>query len=160
MQRPQCFVLGIAAVVCAAACSGVPSPATVAAARIGAPPPREVAIKLAEQAFRAKFPELLANKLVFGDLEQGFYGLRAGSRNQRYAWQLAVSVLDPQSRMRAIDAQSYLFFFLGERLVATALPDSTWTGRGYRSSYRVEECDGGGLTPEQAGVAREVPIAR
>lgn len=46
----------------------------------------------------------------------------------------------------------YLFFFLGERLVATAFPNATWTGRGYRSSYDIREFNGGGLTPQKAGL--------
>jgi len=45
-----------------------------------------------------------------------------------------------------------LFFFLGERLVATAFPNATWTGRGYRSSYDIREFNGGGLTPQKAGL--------
>ena len=136
-----------------AACSGVPSPERVARAQIGEPPSRETAVALATAHLKATLPAIDPKTLVFEQLERGFYGLGAGSRNQRYAWQLSASPANA-GRSSATEGTNYLFFFLGERLVAAAFPNSAWTGRGYRSSYEIQEFDGGGLTPEAAGLER------
>lgn len=137
-----------------ASCSGIPSQAQVERARIGDPPPRDVAVRLASQALQSAQPAIPPEAVTFGGLERGFYGLGAGSSRQRFAWQLTAASGDAHPEHASGGQAHYLFFFLGERLVATAFPNSVWNGRGYRSSYTIQEFDGGGRTPEEAGLAR------
>lgn len=141
------------------ACGALPSPEKLEAAQIGDPPRKEEAARRATEVLTKSLERFASAQVWFDDPEPGFYRHGPGYSGQRYAWDVVAWVESENRRGFRQPAAPYHFFFLGEKLVATAFPATTWTGRGYVDAYTISEFDGGGLDQVKAGLRKE-PLLR
>lgn len=103
------------------------------------------------QSLSAGFPKDALDRLGFDQIVPGFYATGPGAASQRYAWLLPAS-FNPQNTHGLYEgAKPYHFYFLGDRLVATAFPERVWNGRAFIQPYNVTEFGGGGLDSYRAG---------
>lgn len=145
-------VIHIAAITTLTSCTPIPTPGKLDDADLGTAPQRSHAVQAATKALRANLPDFDSAKIVFGEVERGFYSDGRGSSAQRFAWMMTAWVDAKNDHGAFVGTRPYHFFLLNNRLVATASPQAVWTGRGYQHSYKVEEMHGGGLTHVQAGL--------
>lgn len=137
----SCLITGTAALAGATPVN-VPGPETIAAADMGDQPGRAEC----EAALRQN-PKL--DIAVIGELERGWYRTEPGLSGLRFAWALPVTVRGRNSH----DEMTLLprrYFFVGTTLVAR-------TDASNARQYAVEEWNGGGRTPMQAGLTPAPP---
>jgi len=117
----------------------------VEAAQIGPAPSKNEAVRQATEVLKKAIPTFASAQVGFDELKPGFYKIGAGDAGHRYAWDLVAWVAATDAQGVRSPAERHHFFFLGDRLVATAHPNTLWNGRGYESRYDITEFNGGGL---------------
>lgn len=133
-----------------ACCQSPPTRGKLEMAQLGERPTPEKAKDRVRQYLAESLRDYDSAQIAFGEIRHGWYYPK---RAMRYAWDLQVCVDDLNEFGMREGAQIYHFYFLGEELVAAAVPDRQWYGRSYRYRYRIEEFGDGGLTSSQAGFA-------
>lgn len=138
------------AVMVAAVCSCRSSPPTQAEldkVEVGQPPSLDLTKREAERCLRTWAPAVPPASIAYDAVVPGFYSASADrtKRRFRFAWQLTAYA----------ESTPYHFYFLGEKLVATAHPSRQWTGKEYRVTYTITESNGGGLAWLKAGFRPE-----
>jgi hypothetical protein len=126
-------------------CGSIPTPERLEAAQIGPAPSKDEAVLLASAILKQAIPTYASAEVGFDDLKPGFYKVGAGDAGHRYAWDLVAWVEATDAQGVRAPAERHHIFFLGDKVVATAHPNTRWNGRGYESWYDIEELNGGGL---------------
>lgn len=137
-------------------CGSIPTPERLEAAQIGPAPSKEAAVRQATELLKKAVPTFASAKVGFDELKPGFYKVGAGDAGHRYAWDLVAWVEATDAQGVRAPAERHHIFFLGDKVVATAHPNTRWNGRGYESWYDIEEFNGGGLDHYGAKL-RKVP---
>lgn len=153
MHQP--FVVTISLLAMFSSCGSIPTPERLEAAQIGPAPGKDEAVRQATEVLKKAFPTFASAQASFEELKPGFYKIGPGNAGHRYAWDLVVWVAAMDAQGVRSPAERHHFFFLGERLVATAHPNTLWNGRGYESRYDITELNGGGLDHFEARLRSE-----
>jgi len=134
-----------------ASCTSIATDDEIRRAEIGPEPNRAACEQYAREYLNSSLRDPMSAVIQFGTIGKSSYTANAFS-SPRFAWSLLVSVNAKNAYGGYTGAQTYWFYFLGEKCCAVMVPGQRWNGYGYESMPILTEHDGGGWTAEQAGL--------